>query len=96
MASETAELLRCAPLTYREIGQSAAGALPDGYHHLRLTSVVGVGDKVFKKSVDALMTRQVHLRAGLNVSLSQSGIEPGMVLTLALRIGPSKLLRLAG
>lgn len=90
LAAETAARLRCAPLTYSTAGQTA-GVLPPGYRHIRRSSVIGSGRDSFIAASAALLTWQVHLRAGLHVSASTSVAEPGCVVLLGVGIGPARV-----
>jgi uncharacterized protein (UPF0548 family) len=83
MAAEMADLLRGAELTYREAGRTAS-VLPPGYHHLRRSGLIGSGPQTFAGAAAALLSWQVHLRAGLRVSASSTIAEPGTVVLLGL------------
>ncbi|MDQ3629288.1 MAG: DUF1990 domain-containing protein [Actinomycetota bacterium] len=52
-------------LTYREVGATAA-ELPGGYSHLEVDGVLGHGRPTHRRAVEALMTWQMHQRAGLS------------------------------
>lgn len=54
------------PLTYAEVG-ATAGALPDGYGHLRATAVIGHGRRRFEKAADAVMRWGMLRGAGVRV-----------------------------
>jgi uncharacterized protein (UPF0548 family) len=86
MAAEVADRLRGAELTYREAGRTAS-VLPPGYRHLRRGAVLGSGPQTFAGAAAALLSWQVHLRAGLRVSASSAIAEPGTVVLLALGTG---------
>ena len=51
-------------LTYPEVG-ATAGALPAGYHHVRATRVIGKGRRDFDAASTALLSWQMHERAGV-------------------------------
>jgi len=91
LTDAVAARLSAAGLSYREVGQTA-GVLPAGYHHQRRTAAIGSGPDVFTGAVSALLSWQVHLRAGLRVRASSDHAAPGAVLILGLGAG---LLRLA-
>lgn len=55
-----------APLTYPEVG-ATTGTLPAGYYHVRRSEIIGHGSQTFADATDALMTWQMHSRAGLQV-----------------------------
>ena len=86
MAAEVADRLRGAELTYREAGRTA-GVLPPGYHHLRRSAPIGSGQQTFAGAAAALLSWQVHLRAGMQVSASSAIAEPGTVVLLGLGTG---------
>jgi uncharacterized protein (UPF0548 family) len=90
LTDTAAARLGAAGLTYREVGQSA-GVLPAGYHHQRRSTVIGSGPDVFAGAVSALLSWQVHLRAGLRVRASSARAEPGAVLILGLGAGPHRI-----
>lgn len=79
------ERLRHQPLTYAEVG-ATAGALPAGYHHVRRSEMIGDGTTVFADAVDALMSWQMHTRAGLEVIASQPRAAPDAVVLMRLGI----------
>jgi uncharacterized protein (UPF0548 family) len=82
--------LSAAGLTYSEVGQSA-GVLPPGYHHQSRSAAIGSGPDVFAGAASALLSWQVHLRAGLRVCASSATAEPGAVLILGLGAGPLRI-----
>jgi uncharacterized protein (UPF0548 family) len=90
MAAETVARLRGAPLTYAAVGQTA-GELPAGYRHIRRSAVIGSGQEAFAAATAALLTWQVHLRAGLQVCASTTGAEPGSVVLLGAGAGPIRV-----
>jgi uncharacterized protein (UPF0548 family) len=51
-------------LTYLEVG-ATAGNLPAGYHHVRASQTIGRGRDVFEAASTALLSWQMHERAGL-------------------------------
>lgn len=53
-------------LTYPEVG-ATAGALPDGYHHVRMSRELGVGRAVFEAAAERVMTWEMHRGAGVRV-----------------------------
>jgi uncharacterized protein (UPF0548 family) len=56
-------------LTYSEVG-ATAGTLPTGYHHMRRSEIIGNGSAFFAGASEALMSWQMHSRAGLQVVAS--------------------------
>jgi uncharacterized protein (UPF0548 family) len=90
LAGAAAARLRAAELTYPEAG-STVRALPAGYRHLRRTELVGSGPRAFAEAATAVMTWQVHLRAGIGVSASSPSAAEGTDVLLLARIGPVRL-----
>jgi Domain of unknown function (DUF1990) len=90
MSAELASRLASAELTYQDVG-GTSGVLPDGYHHLRRSLVIGAGAEVFARAVADLFSWQVHLRAGLSVTASAAAAEPGAVVLLAIGAGPVRI-----
>jgi uncharacterized protein (UPF0548 family) len=56
-------------LTYSQVG-ATAGTLPSGYHHVQRSEIIGQGSSFFIDAAEALMTWQMHSRAGLQVVAS--------------------------
>src|ERR1039458_4850800 len=82
--------LSAAGVPSSEVGQSA-DVLPPGYHHQRRTAAIGSGPDAFAGAASALLSWQVHLRAGLRVCASSAPGEPGAALLLALGAGPLRI-----
>ncbi|MET0820545.1 MAG: DUF1990 domain-containing protein, partial [Aeromicrobium sp.] len=59
-------------LTYPEVG-ATAGELPVGYHHVRVSRVIGSGRRDFDTASTALLSWQMHERAGVR-KLSGPGV----------------------
>lgn len=51
-------------LTYPEVG-ATEGDLPAGYHHVRVSRVIGSGRRQFDAASAALLSWQMHQRAGV-------------------------------
>lgn len=51
-------------LTYPEVG-ATGGDLPDGYHHVRASRPIGSGRRAFDAASAALLSWQMHERAGV-------------------------------
>ena len=79
------ECLGVEPLTYSEVG-ATAGTLPAGYHHVRRSKVIGHGRGVFTDAANALMTWQMHSRAGLQVVPSAPRAARDVVVFMRLGI----------
>ena len=86
LAPETVCTLQDAPLTYAEVGATAARTLPAGYHHQRVSGQVGTGGAQFEGAAETLLTWGMHEGAGLRVEVSDLRVRPGSVAVL--RLGP--------
>ena len=64
------------PLTYAEVG-ATAGRLPDGYHHVRLSSSIGTGRSRFEQAGAAVMRYGMLRGAGLRVAATTEVAEVG-------------------
>ncbi|WP_439029157.1 DUF1990 family protein [Gordonia terrae] len=77
-------------LTYREVG-ATAGELPEGYHHVRRSRVVGAGQDCFVAASSRILNWDMHRRAGLEVVAERDGglpaVSVGASVTLRLGIG---------
>ena len=73
------------PFTYREVG-ATAGALPDGYHHVRESAVIGHGRDRFLSAATRVMRWGMLRGAGLAVRASSEVAEVGSVVIV--RLGP--------
>jgi uncharacterized protein (UPF0548 family) len=58
------------PLTYPEVGATAAGQLPAGYAHLTVSAQIGEGRQRFEQAADAVMHWGMQRGAGLSVRAS--------------------------
>jgi uncharacterized protein (UPF0548 family) len=76
--------------TYAEVG-ATLGELPDGYHHLRRSAVLGRGEAVFARASEALLTWQAHRRAGLRVEADAPRAVLAATVRLGLGLGPLRL-----
>ena len=64
------------PLTYAEVG-ATAGRLPEGYHHVRLSSPIGTGRGRFEQAGAAVMRYGMLRGAGLRVVATTEVAEVG-------------------
>ena len=64
------------PLTYAEVG-ATAGRLPEGYHHVRLSSPIGTGRSRFEQAAAAVMRYGMLRGAGLRVAATTEVAEVG-------------------
>lgn len=71
-------------LTYPEAG-ATAGAMPDGYHHFRRTTLLRDAD--LDDLADALFDWEVHRKVGLRVPPTPRAA-PGVVSKMRLGFGP--------
>ena len=77
-------------LTYSEVG-ATAGELPPGYDHLRRTALLGQGTEAFGRASRALMTWQMHRRAGLTVDADSPIVALGTDVRLGWSAGPLRV-----
>ncbi|TYQ07610.1 UNVERIFIED_ORG: uncharacterized protein (UPF0548 family) [Gordonia westfalica J30] len=74
-------------LTYDEVG-ATAGELPAGYHHLRRSRVIGVGEECFTVAAERILNWDMHRHAGIGVDASTRAAEVGATVTMRLGLGP--------
>lgn len=72
-------------LTYPEVGATLAGILPDGYHHVTRSAVVGRGPDDFLRAAAGLRTWQAHRLPGVRVH--PDGVAPALGATVVVTIG---------
>src|SRR5262245_15553545 len=58
------------PLTYQEVGATASGQLPPGYHHLSEITQIGTGRTRFEEAAHSIMRWGMQHGAGLRVQAS--------------------------
>lgn len=73
-------------LTYPQVG-ATAGALPDGYRHVRMQRTIGHGSDVFERAADDLLRGEAQRRAGVDISLSQVPVRVGSTVEMRLPLG---------
>ncbi|MFS0733544.1 DUF1990 domain-containing protein [Microbacterium sp. 1P10UB] len=73
-------------LTYPEVG-ATAGALPDGYRHVRIRRTIGRGRDAFERAGDDLLRGEAQKRAGVDISLSQVPLRVGTTVRMRLPLG---------
>lgn len=73
------------PLTYREVGGTAAAQLPDGYHHIAARTRIGTGRARFEQAAAAVLRYGMQRGAGLHVTASSDVAAVDTVLVV--RIG---------
>jgi uncharacterized protein (UPF0548 family) len=64
------------PFTYTEVG-ATAGALPDGYHHLQKSAVIGRGRRRFDEAAAGVMRWGMLRGAGVRVEATSEVAEVG-------------------
>jgi uncharacterized protein (UPF0548 family) len=74
-----------APFSYAEIG-ATAGEMPDGYHHIRKSAVIGRGRERFESAAARVMRWGMQRGAGLRVTASSDVAQVGAVIIVG--IGP--------
>ncbi|WP_280830295.1 DUF1990 domain-containing protein [Mycolicibacterium frederiksbergense] len=72
-------------LTYPEVG-ATAGTLPDGYHHVRASAVIGTGRDRFERAGESVLRWGMQRGAGLRVQATTEAAAVGT--ELLVRIGP--------
>jgi uncharacterized protein (UPF0548 family) len=75
-------------LTYPEVGATAHPVLPDGYRAVDRSLVIGAGAEVFERAATALLSWQMHRRAGVRVEAETPTAVPGSVVLLRIGLGP--------
>jgi uncharacterized protein (UPF0548 family) len=75
------------PFSYTEVG-ATAGPLPDGYHHLHRSAVIGSGRPRFIEAGDAVMRWGMQRGAGVGVDATTEVAEVGSEIIVGL--GPIK------
>ncbi|MEU3692263.1 DUF1990 family protein [Streptomyces narbonensis] len=79
-------------LTYREVGATRCpDDLPEGYHHLRYSVVVGHGRAAFEAAGTAVTTWRTHRASGATVRSEAARAWPGVHLEVSLGIGRVRL-----
>jgi uncharacterized protein (UPF0548 family) len=61
--------------------------MPAGYRHVRRSEMIGRGSSSFSNATDAMMSWEMHRRAGLHVTTSATRAAPGVVAGMRLGIG---------
>jgi uncharacterized protein (UPF0548 family) len=70
--------------TYGDVGATLAGRQPEGFHHDRYETVLGVGPEVFERAVTGLRTWQAHRLPGLRILPDHQEIRTGMTIIVTL------------
>src|SRR6516164_10918085 len=77
------------PLTYSEVGATAAGELPPGYGHLAASAQIGTGRERFEQAADAVMHWGMQRGAGLRVQASSEVVEVSAVVLVRMGFLPA-------
>jgi uncharacterized protein (UPF0548 family) len=78
---------RAAPLTYPEVGASFDPELPEGYHHVRASTVLGQGDRAWNRARDGLREWAAHRGAGIAIVPADAPIEEGTTVAVLMSAG---------
>ncbi|OMC09914.1 MULTISPECIES: DUF1990 family protein [unclassified Mycobacterium] len=77
------------PLTYSEVGATAALELPAGYGHLHTQRQIGTGRQRFERAADAVMRWGMQRGAGLRVRASSEVAEVDTVVLVRMGFLPA-------
>ena len=77
------------PLTYSEVGATAAGQPPAGYGHLHRERQIGTGEQRFEQAADAVMHWGMQRGAGLRVQASSEVAEVDTVVLVRMGFLPA-------
>ena len=77
------------PLSYSEVGATAAAELPAGYGHLRLEKQIGTGQQRFEQAADAVMRWGMQRGAGLRVQANSEVAEVDTVVLVRMGFLPA-------
>lgn len=78
------EALADLQLTYPEVGATAAGRLPPGYHHLSASTQIGTGRERFELAADTVIHWGMQRGAGLSVQASSDTAVVSAVVVVQL------------
>ncbi|MFE1958664.1 DUF1990 family protein [Streptomyces sp. NPDC059479] len=77
--------------SYREVGATRLGPLPEGYHHLHHRVRIGRGRTVFEAAGAAVTTWRLHRSAGARILAGSPWAEPGTDVEVSVGPGPLRL-----
>ena len=77
------------PLTYPEVGATAAGQRPAGYGHLHVEARIGSGRQRFEQAADAVMHWGMQRGSGLRVQASSETVVLDAVVVVRLGFLPA-------
>ena len=75
------------PLTYSEVGATAAAELPAGYEHQHAERQIGTGDQRFEQAADAVMHWGMQRGSGLRVQASSEVVVVDAIVVVLSAIG---------
>lgn len=78
------DALEALPLTYPEVGSTAAGQLPPAYGHLHVQTQIGTGQQRFEQAADAVMHWGMQRGAGLRVQASSELVVASAVVLIRM------------
>ena len=76
------------PVTYAEVGATAADLLPSGYNHDWVSVEIGEGAEIWGRAQHAVRTWQGHLHAGATITPEDAPLEAGTIVIATVRVGP--------
>jgi uncharacterized protein (UPF0548 family) len=79
--------LAALPFTYAEVG-ATAGSLPDGYHHVRKSAVIGRGRRRFDEAAARVMRWGMLRGAGVGVEATSEMAQLGA--EVIVHLGPAR------
>ncbi|MFF9065585.1 DUF1990 family protein [Streptomyces sp. NPDC014891] len=79
-------------LSYREVAATRTpSALPEGYHHLRYSTVVGHGRAAFETAGAAVTTWRMHRATGARLLADAERAAPGVAVDISAGLGPLRI-----
>jgi len=81
------------PLTYSQVGATAAGQLPAGYGHLHMERQIGMGQQRFEEAAEAVMHWGMQRGAGLRVQASSeiAAVDTVVLVRMGLLHAPCRV-----
>jgi uncharacterized protein (UPF0548 family) len=77
------------PLTYSEVGATAAAELPAGYDHQHAERQIGTGDQRFEQAADAVMHWGMQRGSGLRVQASSEVVVVDAIVVVRMGFLPA-------
>ncbi len=72
------------PLTYSEVGATAAAQLPPGYDHLSVSAQIGTGDQRFEQAAESVLHWGMQHGAGLGVQASSEVVVVSAIVVVKM------------